>query len=117
MMTDLSRLEPGQPVFVEIYGAVHVGTVSRHWQSEQMVQVQTKAAKVIMHAWNHMSFRWSDGKADALRKYASIHVPDTMEEQGLWEAKAKRTAAGFGQLGLDLFSAPADPLPALSAAT
>lgn len=102
MIADLSSLQPGNPVFVEIYGAVYTGTVSRHWINEEMVQVKTKAAKMIMQAWEHMSFRWSDGAADALRKYGRIVVPSTMAEQEEWERKAKAEAAGFGQLGLGL---------------
>lgn len=102
MLTELHTLEPGQPVFVEVYGAVHTGIVARHWEREGMVQVKTKAAKVIMQPWEHMSFRWSDGAADALRKYGRIVVPSTMAEQEEWERKAKAEAAGFGQLGLGL---------------
>lgn len=102
MNDDLSSLQAGQPVFVEIYGAVHTGIVTRHWQNEGHVQVKTKAAKMLMQVWEHMSFRWSDGKADACRNFARLIVPSTMAEQEEWEGKAKRTATGFGQLGLGL---------------
>lgn len=102
MMTDLSTLEEGQPCFVEMYLDAYPGTVTRHFRREQVVQVATPAARFIHAAWLHMSFRWTDGKADARRDDSRLIVPTDAEEQAEWEGRAKRTAAGFGQLGLRL---------------
>lgn len=102
MMTDLSTLEQGQPCFVEMYGDAYEGTVTRQFHNDRVVQVKTRAARFIMKAWEHMSFRWSDGRADARREDARLIVPTDAEEQAQWEGRAKRTAAGFGQLGLGL---------------
>jgi hypothetical protein len=102
-MIDLSTLQPGQPVFVEIWGDIYAGTVVRQFTSERDVQVKTEGAKRIMQAWQHMSFRWSDGKAVACKLGGQLHVPITEEEHRALDERRRRFACRFDQdLGLEL---------------
>lgn len=101
MITDLANLQPGTPAFVEIYGGVYKATVHRQLPHERVVQVQTPAARLIMAPWLHMSFRYSDGRADALRDHARLIVPDTDEELEHWQMRLRKTAF-TGELALDL---------------
>ncbi len=102
MTLDLSTLEQGQPCFVELYGGTYPGMVSRQFDAEQVIQVKTPAARFLHMAWQHMSFRWSDGRAVLTPKDGRLIVPTDGDEQLEWESKVKRTAAGFGQLGLGI---------------
>lgn len=79
-MTDLSQLEPGRVVFVEMSahsslpGQLFPGVVQLQQWEDQTVRVQTEAAQEVHKAWKGMSFRWSTGLGYSYR-WARLIVP------------------------------------------
>lgn len=101
-MTPLHLLPAGQGVFIQMHNKFYTGVVTTHYEREHTVQVKTDCANQIRAKWQHLVFRWADGKCNVWRDAVSLIVPTTQAEVDDLNEKVRKSQCAFPeQLGLE----------------